>query len=177
MSSTMPSWSTARQSQCFLPAIVTTTSSRCHLSPALGSRRRIWFANACPNLSPSVDHSTGCASGTFGQLRPPAHRLVADYDAPRGKDLVHVAQAERKAEVEPDRVADDLCREAEAGVARANWRRHSIWLPDPIWPGKPVEHQVDDAPGGPGVRSHTGLKRRRSGRNWGPLVSGRPRPP
>src|SRR3954452_24687168 len=29
-SSTMPSWSTARHSQCFLPAIFTTTSSRCH---------------------------------------------------------------------------------------------------------------------------------------------------
>ena len=30
-SSTTPSWSTARQSQCFLPAILTSTSSRCHM--------------------------------------------------------------------------------------------------------------------------------------------------
>ena len=31
-----PSWSTARQSQCFLPAMVMTTSSKCHLSPRRG---------------------------------------------------------------------------------------------------------------------------------------------
>ncbi len=33
------------------PAIVSTTSSRCHLSPARGSLRRIWLANAWPNFS------------------------------------------------------------------------------------------------------------------------------
>src|SRR3982751_271089 len=49
-SSTTPSWSTARQSQCFLPPIIRHTSSRCHLSPVPGSRRRIWLAKACPNL-------------------------------------------------------------------------------------------------------------------------------
>jgi len=40
-----------RHNQCFTPAIVSTTSSRCHLSPAAGSLRRTWFANACPNFS------------------------------------------------------------------------------------------------------------------------------
>src|SRR4051794_24105579 len=40
----------ARQSQCFLPPIIRHTSSRCHLSPVPGSRRRIWLANAWPNL-------------------------------------------------------------------------------------------------------------------------------
>src|SRR3954454_13415513 len=49
-SSTMPSWSTARHSQCFLPAILRATSSRCHLSPAWGSLRRIWLAKSWPNL-------------------------------------------------------------------------------------------------------------------------------
>src|SRR4051812_21270746 len=50
MSSTMPSWSTARHSQCFLPAILMATSSRCHLSPAQGRRRRIRLAKSWPNF-------------------------------------------------------------------------------------------------------------------------------
>src|SRR4051794_9360899 len=49
-SSTTPSWSTARQSQCFFPLIIRHTSSRCHLSPGQGSRRRIWLAKSWPNL-------------------------------------------------------------------------------------------------------------------------------
>src|ERR1700730_2117695 len=51
-SRTKPSWSTARQSQCFFPAKLTTTSSRCHLSPRRGARRRIRLANSRPNLRP-----------------------------------------------------------------------------------------------------------------------------
>ena len=34
-------WSTARHNQCFTPAILSATSSRCHLSPTRGWRRRI----------------------------------------------------------------------------------------------------------------------------------------
>ena len=108
----MPSWSTARHSQCFLPAILMATSSRCHLSPAQGSRRRIWLANAWPNLQ-----------------RPLPHGLVADDDAARGQHLLDHAQAEREAEIQPDRVADDLGREAVAGIAGANGRRHPLRLP------------------------------------------------
>src|SRR5271165_6888128 len=51
-SRTKPSWSTARQSQCFLPAMVMTTSSRCHLSPRRGARRRMRLANSRPNFRP-----------------------------------------------------------------------------------------------------------------------------
>jgi len=51
MSSTIPFWSTARHSQCFTPAIVSTTSSMCHLSPAADSLWRIWFAKFWPNFS------------------------------------------------------------------------------------------------------------------------------
>src|SRR5829696_1569602 len=36
MSSTIPSWSTARQSQCRRPWILSCTSSICHLSPGRG---------------------------------------------------------------------------------------------------------------------------------------------
>jgi hypothetical protein len=37
---------------------------------------------------------------------------MADDDASSGEDFINVAQAEGKSEVEPDRVADDLGREA-----------------------------------------------------------------
>ena len=108
----MPSWSTARHSQCFLPAILIATSSRCHLSPAQGSRRRIRLANVLAELQ-----------------RPLPHGLVADDDAARGQHLLDHAQAEGEAEVQPHRVADDLGRKAVAGVAGASRRRHPVRLP------------------------------------------------
>jgi hypothetical protein len=50
-SSTLPSWSTARHSYRRSPLIFTNTSSRCHLSPARGFRRRSPAAYAGPNLA------------------------------------------------------------------------------------------------------------------------------
>ncbi len=144
MSSTVPVWSTARHSQCLTPEIVIATSSMCHLSPTAGSLRRIWFAKLCPNFSPSVDHSTGCASGTFGQLRPLAHGFVADGDAARGQQLLH-AQAEREAKVESNGVADDLSREAVAGVAGNSGRCHPARLPGSAASRKLAGSQVDGA--------------------------------
>jgi len=47
---------------------------------------------------------------------PLAHCLIRDDDAARGEQFLHIAIAEREAEVQPDRVADDLRREALAGV-------------------------------------------------------------
>src|SRR4051795_12709254 len=64
--------------------------------------------------------------------RPLPYRLVADDDAMRGQHLLNHAQAEREAKVEPDRVADDLGREAIAGIAGANGRRHPLRLPAPF---------------------------------------------
>src|SRR4051794_5023627 len=98
-SSTTPSWSTARQSQCFVPLIIRHTSSRCHLSPTQGSLRRIWLANAWPNLP-----------------GPLAHRLRAHVDAAGGKHLLTHAQAQGKAELKQDGVADDLAGKGAAGV-------------------------------------------------------------
>jgi len=49
--------------------------------------------------------------------RPLQHGLVADDDAAHGQQFVHYPQARREAEVEPDGVAEDLSREAAAGVA------------------------------------------------------------
>ncbi len=49
-SSTSPSSSTARQSQCRLPAIVFNISSRCHRAVGRGRRLRRSRANSGPNL-------------------------------------------------------------------------------------------------------------------------------
>jgi len=68
MSSTIPFWSIAHHSQCVTPAIVSTTSSRCHLSPATGSLRLIWLTNARPNFRPPLAH------GLMANLMPRASR-------------------------------------------------------------------------------------------------------
>src|SRR6266446_6753035 len=125
-SSTTPAWSTARQSQCFTPAILSTTSSRCHLSPTRGRRRRIWLANCWPN-----ELSDG---------------FVADDDAAGCQQLLHHAQPERKAEIEPHGVADDLGWEPIPGVAGASGCPHPTRLLTPICSRKRGKaHQVDGA--------------------------------
>ena len=68
--------------------------------------------------------------------RPLLYRLVADHDAARGQQFVHHAQAQGKAEVEPDGVADDLGREPVAGIAGTSGRGHPVRLPDPACPSK-----------------------------------------
>src|SRR5215217_1469368 len=42
--------------------------------------------------------------------------IMADCNAASGQDLVHMAQAQGEAEIEPDRIADDLGREAVTGI-------------------------------------------------------------
>src|SRR5215213_987471 len=69
---------------------------------------------------------------------PLPHGLVAEDDATSRQHLLDHAQAQRKAEVEPDRVADDLGREAVAAVAGGGTGRHSVRLRDPSCPGKPL---------------------------------------
>jgi hypothetical protein len=55
--------------------------------------------------------------GLLAELQAPLpDRLMADLDAPEREHLLHHAQAQRKAKVQPDRVADQLWREAVAGV-------------------------------------------------------------
>jgi hypothetical protein len=51
---------------------------------------------------------------------PFADCLVGDCCAPLGHELLNVAQAEGEAEVEPDRVSDNLGRVAMAAVQRSN---------------------------------------------------------
>jgi len=74
--------------------------------------------------------------------RPLPNGLVADGDAARGQQLLHHPQAEREAEVEPDRVADDLRREAVAGVGGLA-RRHA----GPV-AGSPPPRKPSHAEGG-----------------------------
>src|SRR5919107_288155 len=60
MSSTMPSWSTARHTQCFLPAILITTSSRCH----------VWMPPFAQEGFKRFDHVIGCGHVSGLQVRP-----------------------------------------------------------------------------------------------------------
>src|SRR3954465_14714519 len=61
--------------------------------------------------------------------RPLPYGLVADDDAAGGQHLLDHAQAEREAEIQPNRVADDLGRKAVASVAGEGRRRHPVRLP------------------------------------------------
>ena len=56
MSSTLPSWSTARHKYCLSPRIVRKTSSICHVSPQRGRRRRSSLAYVCPNAQTPLSH-------------------------------------------------------------------------------------------------------------------------
>src|ERR1700761_6026213 len=77
--------------------------------------------------------------------RPLPHALVADDDAARSQHLLDHAQAEGKAEIQPNRMADDLGRKPVAGVAGANTCRHRVRLLALLPIRKPVSSQVDDA--------------------------------
>ena len=60
---------------------------------------------------------------------------MADLDASGRQYLLHHAQAERKPEIEPDRVADHFSREAVAGIARNTGRFHALAyasIPSPL---------------------------------------------
>src|SRR4051812_6243945 len=72
---------------------------------------------------------------------PLPDRLVAD--APEGEHLLDHPKAQRKAKVQPNRVADQLRREAGVGVlGRAC---HASLIPAPRCSGNPPRRQLDDA--------------------------------
>ena len=74
--------------------------------------------------------ATSHAAGIVGPegLAPLAERFVGDWEAPRGEEILPIADTEPEAVVEPHSVADDLGREAVATIA---WRgaRHKRRLP------------------------------------------------
>src|SRR4051794_22435570 len=107
-SSTRPSWSTARHSQCFSPAIL------------------IWDLVQVPLVAGTGQPPADPVREALAELeRPLPHGLVADNDAAGGHHLLRHAQAERETEVEPDGVADDLRREPVAGVGGPGRWRHA----------------------------------------------------
>src|SRR6516165_1885235 len=128
-SRTTPVWSTARHIQCFTPTILSATSSRCHLSPTRGKAATDLIGEPLAELA-----------------RPLPHGFMADDDATRGQQLLHHAQPEREAEIEPDGMADDLSREAIPGVAGASRCRHPTRLLTPACRRKRGKaRQVDGA--------------------------------
>src|SRR4029453_299797 len=62
---------------------------------------------------------------------PLPDRLVTDFDAPESEHLLHHPKAQRKAKVQPDRVADQLRREAVAGVEGLGRACHGFSYPTP----------------------------------------------
>jgi hypothetical protein len=102
MSSTSPSWSTARQRYCSLPFIVRNTSSRCHRSPSRPRRERIRLVYIPPEFQ-----------------TPLADALIADCDATLGHHFFDVSVAECKSKIKPSAMTDNYGRKA---VAPIGWR-------------------------------------------------------
>src|SRR5205823_12527006 len=73
------------------------------------------------------------ARDRWTELQHPApYRFVGDVEPALGQQFLHVPVAQREAEIQPDRVLDDLGREAMAAVAE---RGHADTLPDtPLTP-------------------------------------------
>src|SRR5215207_7653078 len=78
-------------------------------APSWSQKPSAWWTSASP-CSPAAPETSG--SATCYLCRP----KTLDHDAARGQQLVHHAQAPRKADVKPNGVADDLGWIAIAGV-------------------------------------------------------------
>src|ERR1700720_4954822 len=72
--------------------------------------------------------------------RPLPHGFVADHDAARGQQLLHHAQPEWKAEIQPHGMADNLGWKPMALVAGASGGRHSTRLSAPVSQRNPEGH-------------------------------------
>src|SRR5215472_19375812 len=83
---------------------------------------------------PFVARPRQAATDLVGELlakfaRPLPHGFVADNNAARGQQLLHHAKTERKAEIQPHGMCDDLGREPISGVAGPDGCRHPTRLP------------------------------------------------
>src|SRR4051794_14814521 len=98
---------------------------------------------------------------------------MADYDATRRADLIHMAQAQRKAEIEPDHIADNLGREPMVGIAG----KGGVVIPTSVPPSALASRHPDGTPprcprpnlhqtrGQPGAERHTAIAGAREWRN------------
>jgi hypothetical protein len=116
------------------PAILSTTSSRCHLS--------VQARNA-------MTDPVGELLAEFA--RPLPHGFMAYDDAAGGQQLLNHAQPEREPEVQPDGTADDLGREAIPGIGRYPTRLHM-----PVRQRTPCRTRQADVP--TGESTHFGQK-------------------
>src|SRR6516162_559809 len=66
---------------------------------------------------------------------PTPHRFIGDVEPALGEQFLHVAVAQREAQIEPDRVLDDLGRKTMAAIAE---RSHAATLPLRAGPARPV---------------------------------------
>src|SRR5438094_2010521 len=103
---------------------------------------------------PLVAHSRKATTDLIGEAlaelaRPLPHGFVADDDAARGQQLLHHAQPERKAEIQPHGVADDLGRKPMALVAGGSGGRHSTRLPTLVSQRNPAGHTKLTVPANP----------------------------
>jgi hypothetical protein len=106
----------------------TTISSKCQRSLGRG-----------PTLpQPSRDRGT--------ELQHPAsHRFVGDFEPAFGQQFLDIAIAQGEAEIQPDRVLDELGREAMAAVAERNHAdilSDASLAPDPVSVTMPAAEMV-----------------------------------
>lgn len=80
---------------------------------------------------------------------PLPYALVIDDDAAYGQDLLGHVQAERNAAIQPNGVADDLCRKVVADTAGAKGLRRPCRPPILLPILKPSRSQVDSTYAGP----------------------------
>jgi hypothetical protein len=71
------------------------------------------------------------------ELQQPApHRFVGDVEPALGQQFLHVVVAQRKAKIQPNRVLDDLRREAMAAIAEQGHAhipaRYATYQPTPV---------------------------------------------
>src|ERR1700738_3917258 len=120
---------------CFFNSL---RSSR--LAACLSRRRWTKTSSTTPVWSTARHHpcftpaqaATNLVGEALAELaRPLPHGFVADHDAARGQQLLHHAQPERKAEIQPHSMADDLGWKPMALVAGASGGRHSTRLSAP----------------------------------------------
>lgn len=112
ISSTFPSSSKARHNQNTSPLVWTRISSKCHLRPGLGRRRRSSLANIYANIA-----------------IPVADGFVGDENAPVEHYLFHISTAEGKSEIEPNAMADDFGGETVTAV-QVRLSAHGRIIPD-----------------------------------------------
>jgi hypothetical protein len=92
---------------------------------------------------PFVAAARGASTDAVGEFTaefqaPLADRLISHRDATCCQHLLDHTQAQREAEIEPHRVADELCGVAVAGIKRVSRRRHPRPISDHPAPVTPA---------------------------------------